>query len=131
MIKKGVWCMEDLVIASKVRKIMEENEETKIQIVAQQKPITSSFILYSNEKDTFMEFHTIKGSEVVIHEIVLENKRVGTLSSILNLFSKEYKSLTIVSVLTEEMLNFCNKNNFINEKKEQGFGYGNFKKNFD
>lgn len=61
MIKKGVWCMEDLAIASKVRKIMEENEDTKIQIVAQQKPITSSFILYSNEKDTFMEFHTIKG----------------------------------------------------------------------
>lgn len=70
-----------------------------------------------------MEFSLVNNM-LIINEIRLKNKRVGTLTDIVDYFKNIDWGIYIISVLTEEMHSFCKKYGF--ERQEGGIGYGNF-----
>lgn len=85
--------------------------------------IANTWVIVNDDGELYIEF-SLFDEIFIINEIRLKHKRRGTLAEIVNYLQSIERGIYIVSVMTEEMHEFCKKNKF--EKQDGGLGYGNF-----
>lgn len=99
-------------IINNIKDIIEQKQNCKLQL---NKTFNTYWII---DKNNEFRISSIGKYQIVISRVEFQNKRLGTMTAIINLL-KEYCSkehipqICIQSVETKEMMNWCIKNNFI------------------
>ena len=110
MLKNSPFTREDV---STLIKLLEDAEKTKI--VCQQE--LSGIWLHDERWDTELRLLVIRGVQLTLSRVNLQNKRQGTMTKIAS-FMEDFCSrsgihqICVQSVLTEEMSAWCRKNRY-------------------
>lgn len=106
-------------IVDKILEILKRKQGFDIGV----EKIANTWVIVNDDGELYLEF-SLRSNMLIINEIRLKNKRVGTLTDIVDYFKNKSWGIYIISVLTEEMHSFCKKYSF--KRQEGGIGYGNF-----
>lgn len=110
---------DEEVIVAKILDILKSKQGSDIG----SEKVANTWVIVNDDGELYIEF-SLFDETFIINEIRLRNKRRGTLTEIVNYLQGVGRSIYIVSVITEEMYEFCKKNKF--QRQEGGLGYGNF-----
>lgn len=115
----------------KVKDILERREHCPIKFTGETF-LKSRVILKGDITELYM---ISQGDDLIIRRINLKNTRKGTATLVVNELleickEKGFARLVVESVLTEEMVSFCKKMDFIKELGDFNIGeFGNYYKN--
>lgn len=99
-------------IINNIKDIIEQKQNCKLQL---NKTFNTYWLI---DKNNEFRISSIGKYQIVISRVEFQNKRLGTMTSIINLLKKycakeHILQICIQSVETKEMMNWCIKNNFI------------------
>lgn len=113
--------VKENALVKKIIKLLSYTQNCKLNC----EKVINSWIISSSNSDLLLEFQ-VTSKEVTFNTVNLNEKRKGTLTSIVNAILKEKMSVAFISVMTSEMYHFCCKNDFM--LYDKSFGFGSYRK---
>lgn len=111
--------MNENKIVRKILSVIDEYQNCNVNC----NKVMNNWIITGVDNKLFLEFSIINNT-VTFNEVLLINKRKGTLSEIVNFINKNGFDVIIVSVITPQMFKFCEKHKF--KLYERGIGFGTY-----